>query len=82
MNQLKRIVGILCMIAGPLVIAALVMSAIQNIDVSGNSSTQKPIPWIIIIGVFIPIAIGLVIFGWYAWKGEYDRLPEKSQELV
>ena len=31
--------------------------------------------------VFIPIAIGLMIFGWYAFKGEYDRLPESSKEL-
>ncbi|MEY2639633.1 MAG: hypothetical protein RIR90_1115, partial [Bacteroidota bacterium] len=29
-------------------------------------------PWIIIITIFTPIAIGLVIFGYYAMKGEYD----------
>ena len=29
----------------------------------------------------IPIAIGLMIFGWYAVKGEYDHLPTKSEEL-
>lgn len=81
MNTLKRIVGILCMIAGPLVMAALVIGAIQNIDLSGESDIQKPIPWIIIIAVFLPIAIGLMIFGWYAWKGEYQRLPERSGEL-
>ncbi len=74
MNTLKRIIGILCMIAGPVVVALLIISAIQNIDLSGKSDIQKPIPWIIIITVFTPIAIGLMIFGWYAWKGEYDRL--------
>ena len=82
MNQLKRIVGLLCMLAGPLVMLALVISAIKNIDLSGHSDIQKPVPWIIIIAVFTPIAIGLMIFGWYAWKGEYERLPERSEELV
>jgi hypothetical protein len=31
--------------------------------------------------IFIPIAIGLVIFGKYAWAGEYDKLPENVEEL-
>lgn len=69
------------MIAGPAVVAVLVISAIQNIDLTGKSDIQKPIPWIIIIAVFTPIAIGLMIFGWYAWKGEYEHLPERSEEL-
>jgi len=81
MNLIKRIIGIICMIAGPAVVAVLVISAIQNIDLTGKSDIQKPIPWIIIIAVFTPIAIGLMIFGWYAWKGEYEHLPERSEEL-
>lgn len=81
MNLLKRIVGIICMIAGPVVVAVLVMSAIHNIDLTGKSDIQKPVPWIIIIAVFTPIAIGLMIFGWYAWKREYEHLPENSEEL-
>ncbi len=81
MNLIKRIIGIICMIAGPVVVAVLVISAIQNIDLTGKSDIQKPIPWIIIIAVFTPIAIGLMIFGWYAWKGEYEHLPETSEEL-
>lgn len=69
------------MVAGPLVMVALVVAAVQNIDLSGQSDIQKPVPWIIIIAVFTPIAVGLMIFGWYAWKGEYDRLAERSGEL-
>ena len=81
MDLLKRIIGILCMIAGPVVVAVLIISAIQNIDLSGKSDIQNPIPWIIIIAVFTPIAVGLMIFGWYAWKGEYRQLAERSEEL-
>jgi len=69
------------MLLGPAVVAVLVISAIENISATGNSDINKPIPWIIIISVFTPISVGLMIFGWYAWKGEYDRLPGQSAEL-
>ncbi|MEJ7768138.1 MAG: DUF6814 family protein [Chitinophagaceae bacterium] len=73
MNTLKRFLGLLWMALGPLVIAILINSAYQNIDPSGKSDINKPIPWIIVISIFTPIAVGLIIFGWYAWQGEYDR---------
>ena len=41
MDLLKRIVGVLCMIAGPVVVAVLIISAIHNIDLSGKSDIQK-----------------------------------------
>ena len=72
--------GFLWMIIAPLVIFFLVAGAIQNIG-TGKSDINKPVPWVIIIGVFTPIAIGLMIFGYYSIKGEYDRLPESSDEL-
>ena len=50
----------------------LLKMAVENIDVDGKADINKPIPWIIIISIFTPIAAGLMIFGWYAWKGEYD----------
>ena len=81
MNTLKRVTGLLCMLIGPVIIAALIVGAIQNIDAAGTSEINKPIPWIIIITIFIPVAVGLVIFGWYAWKGEYSRIAETSNEL-
>lgn len=71
----------LCMAIGPVIIVMLGWGAIHNIDASGKSEINKPVPWVIIITIFIPVAIGLVIFGWYAWKGEYDRLAESSEEL-
>ena len=71
MNQLKRILGILWILVGIASIAVLVYSAVTNIN-SAKGDIGKPIPWIIIISVFTPIAIGLIIFGWYALKGEYD----------
>ncbi len=76
MNLLKKLMGIICMIIAPMVIYFLINGAIQNIG-HGTKDINKPIPWIIIITIFSPIAIGLLLFGWYALKGEYEK-PEQS----
>ena len=74
--------GLIWMIIAPVVIYFLVTGAIHNIDIDHpTKDINKPIPWIIIITIFTPIAIGLMIFGYYALKGEYDKLPESSEEL-
>ena len=80
MNNIKRIMGIVWMLIAPAVIYFLVMGAIHNIG-HGTKDINKPIPWFIIIGIFTPIAIGLMIFGWYAYKGEYDKLTESTEEI-
>ena len=80
MNQLKRIMGLVWMVVAPVVIYFLVMGAVHNIG-NGTKDINKPIPWIIIISIFTPIAIGLMIFGWYSIKGEYDKLPSDSTDL-
>ncbi len=72
MDKLKRLLGIVWMLLGPAAILVLIVGAIRNIDLAGKADINKPLPWFIIIAIFTPIAIGLVIFGWYAWKGEYD----------
>ncbi len=72
MNQLKRVLGIVWIIIGIASIIVLIAGAIQNIDINGKGDINKPVPWIIIISIFTPISIGLIIFGWYALKGEYD----------
>lgn len=76
MQLLKRILGIFWMILGPTTIFVLIWGAATNIDLAGKDDINKPLPWIIIISIFTPIAIGLSIFGWYAWKGEFDKLAE------
>ncbi|RZM07868.1 MAG: hypothetical protein EOO88_51085 [Pedobacter sp.] len=81
MKKLKRIAGIFWMIAGPLVICFLVLGAVHNIDASGTKDINKPVPWIIIIAIFSPVAAGLSIFGYYALRGEYDKIPASSAEL-
>jgi purine-cytosine permease-like protein len=69
------------MVLAPVVIYFLVTGAIHNISSGGSKDINKPVPWVIIISIFTPIAIGLMIFGYYCLRGEYDKLPESSKEL-
>lgn len=81
MNNIKRLMGLVWMLIAPAAIYLMVSSAIQNISSGGTKDINQPIPWIIIIVIFTPIALGLIVFGWYAFKGEYDKLPVSSGEL-
>ncbi len=81
MNHVKKIMGVLWMLIAPMVIYFLVVGAIHNINSNGVKDINKPVPWIIIIGIFTPIALGLFIFGYYAFKGEYNKLPTSSDEI-
>jgi len=72
-------VGIVWIILGPLAIFYLIKTALE--EISKKPVIDTKIQWIVFVVIFIPIAIGLMIFGWYAFKGEYDRLPESSTEL-
>jgi hypothetical protein len=79
MNALKRIAGILWIIAGPLAIYYLVKTAVNEINKKPVIDTK--IQWAVFVIVFIPIAIGIIIFGVYAVKGEYDHLPSSSADI-
>ena len=80
MNTLKRIAGILWVIAGPLAIYYLVKTAVDEINKKPVIDTK--IQWAVFVIVFIPIAIGIIIFGFYAIKGEYDHLPDSSADIT
>ena len=72
LNKIKRTLGLIWMLLGPSAIIGLVIGAFQIVNAKGTGEVNQPLPWIIMIAVFTPVAIGLSIFGWYAWKGEYD----------
>ena len=71
-GAVKRIMGFVWIIIAPVIIFFLISGAVNNIG-HGSKDINKPIPWIIIITIFTPIAAGLMIFGYYAIKGEYDK---------
>ena len=74
MDRLKRYTGPLWMVMGPLAIYFLVRTALAEVE--KNPVTDTIIQWGVFVVIFIPIAFGLVIFGHYAWKGEYDEVAD------
>lgn len=97
MNQLKKYLGIVWILLGPVSIILMIWQAYNKvglayklansqlnqvakadaIGIAGNTLLQ----WCIIIAIFLPVAVGMILFGKYAWQGEYDHLPESSDEL-
>lgn len=79
MNNIKRWLGIVWLLLGPVAIYFLIKTAAEEIAKKPVLDTK--IQWAVFVIVFIPIAIGMIIFGYYAIKGEYDQLPKSSKEL-
>ena len=79
MNAIKKWLGVVWMVMGPVAIYYLVKTAASEIAKKPLIDTK--IQWAVFVIVFLPIAIGLVIFGWYAFKNEYQILPESSKEI-
>jgi len=80
MNAVKKYAGIIWM-------ALAIVSYLFLIYTSYNQIHAKPttdtiVQWVIFDVIFLPINIGLLIFGWLAFKGDYDHLPESDEEIV
>ena len=77
MNALKKILGFLWMALGIVAIGLMVRQALTEIAkaVAENKAVlDTQMFWFIILPIFTPIMLGLCLFGWYAWKGEYDKI--------
>ena len=71
MNQLRKWMGLIWMLMGPLSMLYLIKTALHQIG--AHPVTDTKIQWAVFGIVFIPIALGLCIVGWDAWKDEYKR---------
>jgi ABC-type polysaccharide/polyol phosphate export permease len=71
MNKLKRSLGFIWLLLGPAAILFLVYEGYHKIMEKPTQDVY--LPWIIIILIFTPIAAGMMLFGYYALKGEYDE---------
>lgn len=70
---MKKGLGLVWMLTGPIVFTGLCYLAFQNINASVKGDISSPVPWVIILCIFAPISIGFSIFGWYCWQNEYDH---------
>ncbi len=71
MNTIKKYLGLVWIIIAIGAIILLIKTALENIQADGKLEINQPMPWIIIISIFTPIAIGMALFGYYAFKDEY-----------
>ena len=83
MNTIKKFLGLGWMVLGPIAMTFLFIQAIDKVGLAHSDieKTNTILQWGIILFIFFPISLGLMIFGFYAWKGEYDQLPENSAEI-
>ena len=82
MNTIKKLSGYIWMLMAPLLILFLLYEANQKITTATEAVKSNVIlQWVIILLVFMPICIGFFIFGKYAIAGEYDHVPESSEEV-
>lgn len=89
MNQIRRVLGMVWAILGPTAIYLMIAQALKKVSEAdakiGKAIDETArvfaeaaklnieMQWGIIIIIFVPIAFGLMIFGYYSFKGEYDR---------
>jgi hypothetical protein len=57
----------------------LLKTCLEQIEL--KPTTDTIIQWSIFAIIFLPIAIGFLIFGWLAFQGAYDNLPENSEAV-
>jgi ABC-type polysaccharide/polyol phosphate export permease len=83
MNALKKYLGIIWMLLSPAIVAFLIWQASEKIGHATEATKANvTLQWSIILIIFFPICIGLLIFGYYAFKGYYEHLPESSAEIT
>ena len=70
MNQLKKYAGLIWIVLGPIAMYYLIITASSQIIAKPALDTK--IQWAVFGIVFLPISFGLMLFGYYAFKGEYD----------
>jgi hypothetical protein len=78
MNTLKRFAGIIWMALGPVSMFYLLKTAAE--EISRKPLLDTKIQWSVFVIIFLPIAAGMVVFGFYALRGEYDSSAQTLEE--
>jgi hypothetical protein len=85
MNAIKRLSGFLWIALG--ITAIYLMFNQASIEIGEARAGLRALLdtqmfWYVIIPIFTPIMIGLCLFGWFAWKGEYDAVDQNPDILI
>ena len=79
MNTVKKYLGLVWIALAVYSYSILLKTALERIRLVPG--TDSIIQWGIFAIIFLPIALGFVMFGWMAFKGAYDQLPVSSDEV-
>ena len=65
MNQIKKMLGIVWILLAPVIVVVLAWQAFEKISqASALTRSNVMMQWVIILIIFIPICVGLLIFGY------------------
>ncbi len=77
MDSLKKILGVVWALLGPAIIIGMIWRAATELgQVKPEKVQETYIFWIIVIAIFVPIALGLMLFGIYALRNEYKAVTK------
>jgi cytochrome bd-type quinol oxidase subunit 2 len=80
MDAVRTLFGFIWMIAAASLALLLPYFAFSRLN-SGEATQEDYVFWIVIVTIFIPIIIGFILFGYYAFKGEYNDRQAKLENL-
>jgi uncharacterized membrane protein YbhN (UPF0104 family) len=77
MNSLKKLIGGFAVVVGVALAYLLVSQALTELGAS-TATTETRVFWGVILPIALLILAGLVLFGYYAARGEYSPQPPKG----
>jgi hypothetical protein len=70
-NLVKKALGVCWILLAPYAAYAFISAGLAKMNAPGATAAVNT-QWVILIGIFLPIMVGLAIHGWYSVNGEYD----------
>ena len=70
MNRLRRFLGVLLIIIGPVIIYIVSTSAFRQVTTCQD--VWEAMPWLLLATFIIPIGMSIAVVGFLSVKGEYD----------
>jgi hypothetical protein len=74
-NLIKKALGVCWILLAPYAAFAFIQAGIAKMNAPGATAAVNT-QWSILIGIFLPIMVGLAIHGYYSVMGEYDAAEE------
>jgi hypothetical protein len=71
MITLRKTLGLVWLCAGPALLTGMMLTAAS--EIKDKPVQENYLFWGVMLFIFTPIMAGLSVFGWYAWRGEYEK---------